>query len=326
MKGKHHIVIETARLKYEFDIRRNITVIKGDSATGKTTLVGLLQAYSVNGDRSGVMVNSDVPCYVYSGDMNSWKNILSGYHGGIVFIDEDYTFVLSTDFARFIQKTDNYYVLITRRDLVNLPYSINEIYGIRTSGKYHFPQKIYNEFYHIYSEEYDDAMKGPIILTEDSNSGFQFFSKVCGELTCISAGGNAQIFKKISEIEPDKPLVVIADGAALGAYIARVMSVAELRKKIMLYFPESFEWLILKSGVIESRKITDILDHPEDYIESSEYFSWEQYFTDVLKKATSDNQIMRYDKSTLSEFYTSDQNAKKVLKVLPKDIYDSLPR
>lgn len=47
MKGKHHIVIETARLKYEFDIRRNITVIKGDSATGKTTLVGLLQAYSV---------------------------------------------------------------------------------------------------------------------------------------------------------------------------------------------------------------------------------------------------------------------------------------
>ena len=37
MKGKHHIIIESARLKYEFDIRRNITIIQGDSATGKTT-------------------------------------------------------------------------------------------------------------------------------------------------------------------------------------------------------------------------------------------------------------------------------------------------
>ena len=43
MRGKHHIIVETKRLKYEFDIRRNITVIQGDSATGKTTLTGLLQ-------------------------------------------------------------------------------------------------------------------------------------------------------------------------------------------------------------------------------------------------------------------------------------------
>lgn len=273
------------------------------------------------------MVNSDVPCYVYSGDMNSWENILSGYHGGIVFIDEDYTFVLSIDFARFIQQTDNYYVLITRRDLVNLPYSINEIYGIRTSGKYHFPQKIYNEFYHIYSDEYDDTIKGPVILTEDSNSGFQFFSKVCGELTCISAEGNAKVFKKISEVDPGKQLVVIADGAAFGAYIAKVMSAAEMRKEIMLYFPESFEWMILKSGVIESRKITEILDHPEDYIESSVYFSWEQYFTDLLKKSTSDDPVMKYDKSRLPGFYTSEQNSKKILSTMPQNIiYNILAR
>lgn len=90
--------------------------------------------------------------------MNSWENDLAGYHGGIVIVDEDYSFVYSTDFARFIQNSDNYYVPIIRRDLVDLSYSINEIYGIRTTGRYHFPQKIYNEFYHIYSEEYDNAV------------------------------------------------------------------------------------------------------------------------------------------------------------------------
>lgn len=29
MKGRHHIVVETRRLKYEFDIKRNITIIQG---------------------------------------------------------------------------------------------------------------------------------------------------------------------------------------------------------------------------------------------------------------------------------------------------------
>lgn len=45
MKGRHHIVVETRRLKYEFDIKRNITIIQGDSASGKTTLVSLLREY-----------------------------------------------------------------------------------------------------------------------------------------------------------------------------------------------------------------------------------------------------------------------------------------
>ena len=39
MKGKHKIVVSTKRLKYEFELHRNLTIIRGDSATGKTTLV-----------------------------------------------------------------------------------------------------------------------------------------------------------------------------------------------------------------------------------------------------------------------------------------------
>ena len=35
MKGKHKIVVSTKRLKYEFELHRNLTIIRGDSATGK---------------------------------------------------------------------------------------------------------------------------------------------------------------------------------------------------------------------------------------------------------------------------------------------------
>lgn len=42
MRGKHRVIVSTKRLKYDFEIRRNLTLIRGDSATGKTTLVGLV--------------------------------------------------------------------------------------------------------------------------------------------------------------------------------------------------------------------------------------------------------------------------------------------
>ena len=37
MKGKYNIFVQNNRLRYDFVISRNITIIRGDSATGKTT-------------------------------------------------------------------------------------------------------------------------------------------------------------------------------------------------------------------------------------------------------------------------------------------------
>lgn len=39
MRGTYEIRVENRRMQYKFTVRRNITVIRGDSATGKTTLV-----------------------------------------------------------------------------------------------------------------------------------------------------------------------------------------------------------------------------------------------------------------------------------------------
>ena len=43
MKGLHKVIVQNNRLHYEFDIRRNITIIQGNSATGKTKIFDLLQ-------------------------------------------------------------------------------------------------------------------------------------------------------------------------------------------------------------------------------------------------------------------------------------------
>lgn len=319
MKGKHKVIIEAERLKYEFTIKRNITVIQGNSATGKTTLIDLLQNYGRFKDESGIRITSDVPCVAYSGDSSLWNVIIKSYENTIVFIDEDYPFVFTEEFAKTIKDTSNYYVLITRQPLYNLPYSVNEIYGIRTTGKYHFPEKVYSEFYPIYSSLEVNNMKY-VVLVEDEKSGFQFFSKALEDNKCFSAGGNSNIIKSLEDISRNDPVIVIADGAAFGAYVAKVVAYARTSGNVGMYFPESFEWLILKSGVIDIGGIDDILEHTEEYVESREFFSWERYYTNLLEDATRDDSVKRYQKAQLGNYYLEGRNKDKIFGVLPEDI------
>ena len=134
MKGKHRVIVSTKRLKYDFEIRRNLTIIRGDSATGKTTLVDMIRDYVNNPAGTPVELVCDKKCYVLEGTL--WKGQLEEISDSIVFIDEGNAFIQTEEFAGVIQKTDNYYVIISREALPTLPYSVEEIYGIRTSGKY----------------------------------------------------------------------------------------------------------------------------------------------------------------------------------------------
>ena len=321
MKGNHKVIVETQRIKYEFAIRRNITVILGDSATGKTTLVELLNLYSRHGINSGVNVTSDVPCIVFNDISGLWQSMLQEIKSSIIFIDEGQSFIFTKEFAKVAQASNNYYVLITRRPLYNLPYSTKEIYGIRTTGRYHFPEKVYQEFYPIYSDEALCSQSGKkILVLEDSNSGYEFFKQGFTHLNCVSAGGNSKIISSITALDADSDILVIADGAAFGAYIENLLSVRDIRNNVGIYLPESFEWMILKSDILNKCELSEILNHPEDYIDSSIYFTWERFFTDLLERETSNNDITRYSKSKINEYYISERNIRKILEIAPKEI------
>lgn len=233
MKGLHKVIVQNNRLHYEFDIKRNITIIQGNSATGKTTLINMLRQAENLGADSGVDVNCDVPCRILEG--RNWKVILESISKSIIFIDEENTFINTEEFASAIQNSDNYYVLITRENLYNLPYSVEEIYGLHSSGKYQNTRKVYQQMYRIYSDENILPIKPEKIIVEDSNSGYDFFHSV-------------------SE-----------DQAS------------------------------------------------EEYIESSEFFSWERYFTKLLIEQT-EGTYLKYKKSRLNKFYLHEKNKDTILK------------
>ena len=104
MKGMFYLVVQNRRLQYKFWIRRNITIIKGQSATGKTTLIEMIQEYNDNGASSGVSIQSDVDCVVLSGRF--WKEELSVIRHSIVFLDEGNRFVTSEDVTNTRHKTN----------------------------------------------------------------------------------------------------------------------------------------------------------------------------------------------------------------------------
>lgn len=315
MKGKYDILVENDMVKYEFSLQRNITILQGDSATGKTALIDMINEYFLDPISSGIKIKSDKKCIVLEGPL--WSTILDSVKDSFVFIDEGNKFLFTDEFANKIKNTDNYYIIATRVGLENLPYSINEIYGIRDSGKYIGTKKIYNELYNIYPEySLVKDVSFDKIITEDSNSGFDFFASVCKEKNklCDSANGKSNIEKMINKKENCKRLF-IADGAAFGSQVDKVMQALKYNKNTFLYLPESFEWLLLNSGILRDKQLEKILEAPFMYIESAKYFSWERFFTHLLIEKTQDTPFA-YNKKTLNQIFLQKENKTKILKAM----------
>lgn len=318
MKGMHHIVIQNKRIRFAFSIKRNITIIRGDSATGKTTLFSMIEEYGNLGKDSGVQIQCDKACVALSGKY--WQETLENIHDSIVFVDEDSRFLKTKDFAKRIRNSNNYYVLITRENLPALPYSVEEIYGIHCSGKYMDTRQVYNLFYKIYSETNPGKILIKSLITEDSQAGFTFFPQVSKTrgICCESAGGKSNILGILQEKLLDKEqkeTLVIADGAAFGPEMAHISQLLRGNVNIKLYLPESFEWLLLYADIFNKPFIRKKLEEAENYIESEKYFSWERYFTDLLMEETKDSPYP-YDKSNLKDFYLQDKIVQKVLEAM----------
>ena len=311
MKGKYKVIVRNNKLHYEFEIKRNITIIQGDSATGKTTLINMLRQAENLGESSGVDVLSNVTCRILEGV--SWKLILQNTAGTIFFIDEENAFINTEEFAAEVRGSDNYFVLITRENLYNLPYSVEEIYGLYASGRYQNTKKIYQQMYRIYSDIQELPIKPELFIVEDSNSGYEFFKAVSDErnLECESAGGKSNIFSKIKNVK-NREVCVIADGAAIGPEMNGLYEISHKKKNIHLYLPESFEWIVLKSGLIDDREIRKILETPELFIDSKKYFSWERFFTNLLIEKTK-NSYLQYRKSAINKTYLHSKNKEKIL-------------
>lgn len=312
MKGTYHVEVKNRDASFKFDLYRNITIVRGDSGTGKTTLHDMIADYTRLGEKSGVNISCKKKCIALID--SEWKYKLEHTEDSIVFIDEGFEPLATKEFAAVIKNTNNYYVIFCRENLHDIPYSVEEIYEIKTSGKYHSFKKIYKSTskHLYYADKAPKKLTFDVLITEDAKSGYEFYSNYFKDtnVTCLSSESNSTVFKLLKEHHGEK-ILVIADGAAFGSEIDRVLK-ANTLGNLIICLPESFEWLILKSGLIKAENIQEILINPSEYIESSEFFSWENFFAKYLIEKTT-NTPFQYAKKKLNPVYLNEANANMII-------------
>ena len=118
-------------------------------------------------------------------------------------------------FASLALRSDNCFIIITRESLPAIPYSYKEIYRIKTSGKFHFLERIYPDF--------DKLIEKDVMVTEDEDAGLDFYKYHFGYKVVTSHG-----YSNLSKYGSCDSLL-IGDGCAIGAYIQDlVMTRSEL--------------------------------------------------------------------------------------------------
>lgn len=317
MKGKYKLIVSNNKIKYNLSFKRGITIIKGESATGKTELMRLIQMYQRNGASSGVKVDCDVPCQAIWRSLEDAISVIRSAKNEILFFDETDRFVLTQEFASAVKGCDCYIVIINRETLDNLAYSVREIKKlVCRKGTVTYE----NDLEEMYSQVGSmDEISPCLVISEDRNSGYEMFSMIYS-CRCISADGNSNVCKVLERAQEPNDILVIVDGAAFGAQYERIRGVIEIKQqKVVLWMPESFEWLILKSDIISGVK-EKLINDTELYADTKDFLTWERFYTYLLEDITKNDMDYKYSKSKLSLGYRLNSSIRKFKSVIPEFI------
>lgn len=279
--------ITNPKVIFDLQLNRRVTIIRGNSASGKTWMREIVRALDtvsfVDCERKVLVA----PTVMEGRELET----LSQYSGALFLIDEDTKYALTRRYAEAVMEND-IWVVITAREVVNYPYSADEVYELRTSGKVKRLSKFYTE--PVNKHRYRDK-----ILTEGSGGGKTFFTRL--GYKAKSAGGK----DNISNCLEDNMLVVF-DKAAIGYIYDRLYAGATVLGTLDLVEPESFEWVLLHSEIFSRLPIVgSILRSPEEH-GANNYKTWENFFTQSLSDLLSKYQGVNYSKGTLSGCFTDD--------------------
>lgn len=341
MVGKYDITVTSNKVTYKLQIDRNITVLRGNSAIGKQHLIRLIHNYNAELGTRGkktVSIDQKAPCI----DTTAKDVVLNGQidnvSGKIVFIDEQNEGEMSQpEFARKIEYSDNYFVLITRQTLANLQYSIKSLLTLKEIQGEKYPQvKSVVNIQKAILDSIDPTQKAVktefkpgVILVEDSRQGLELIKIIVNDNKQVNqvrqTFGKANVCKNIRhELNYSKyDILAIVGGAAFGCHVEELLNVVGHSERVKVLAPESMEFWILASGVVgKSDYIRNRVYKTYDYADSRNYNSWEEYYTKLLTSICGDKNThaMVYHKQRLQKLFKEPKSIDKIKQLIPRYI------
>ena len=319
MVGQYNFVVRSARVEYHFTLSRKVAVVKGKSGRGKTHLYNLLERLREDiKDETSSSVHCNYADRVRVLSLDSWQEVVKE-HNKFVFADETDSALRNTAFLDAISGSDNYYIFITRgANLRRVGYSVDSIFVMDTNAKEGL--QVSTSFCHRYA-----AMPIPpsgvpdVIVTEDTNSGFDMFSKVFKNVRVLSAGGKDNVLNTLKDCirAGDKSAYIIVDGAAFGGCLQQLQTYfARSSFKWNVVAPESFEWLLLQTRVFRGM-LKDELVATWKYCDVSVWETWEQYYTDLIIEKSAKRGAV-YTKKYLTSWFSTNTVVNDVISLTKK--------
>lgn len=283
--------IKTNRLEYKFEINGKYTLIKGNSATGKTTFYDLVLA--MNSNPAAVQNLSAAKVIAVPAVFENFR--VEQFSNCILVIDEDCTLFNRKDAASIFMGSNNYFIIINRSLKINyLPVHVDNVFAIKSSGKFHTLERIY----HRYSLE--NMCVPEVIITEDSRSGFLFLRDFLtkylkkndilitpavesdverGDISKKNAGAS-KISTSIQAYAKKgvKHILVVYDAAAFAPFIDVLQNVI---KQLSYMSINVLDWDSFEAYVLNSPMLGKTLQ-PKDA--DCSYESFEQFATLELQK------------------------------------------
>jgi hypothetical protein len=292
-----NINISSKKWEYDINLVRRITVLFDESGTGKSTLYRLIQSFT----RRPQVLNCRYRCLplVFNEDRLDLLHSSLSTVEQVIFIDEDETVLESATMLDLLAHSKSHLVIICR-SLHGLVYGLNNVYKISSIKGYHYLEPYFkfniNEF-----------RKPHIVIVEDSNSAFEFYSILFNRkgIKTISSNGKYGLRSSIKKYSDNFNILVVFDGCGIGSAALDGYH-AFTNPRVQCFAEESFEWILLISDMFYSHIKADdlwILDPSSE--QALLIYNYERFLFDELVKLTQSSSKCVYSKSNLKDCYKS---------------------
>lgn len=317
--GEHRLVVERRKVRYEITIRHKLSIIQGDSGTGKTYLSKMIFESTSLGQYANISIRCDLKVYAVT-SLETMRNAINdGYQ--LLVIDETYFRPMTMgdsgeSVARLIKDKPVYCIFITRdAGYTSLPVDVDACYTLQYTTK---GSKVIVTNEQLYDWKNEGTIKPSIVYTEDTKVGHSFFKRTLPDCKVIGVGGTGNLKKLLmhkleSDISGNDAVVIIADGCAFGMvmsyYVLLKNKLRDLGIDIRLYIPPPFEYMILDSGIIP-KVDKSRLQNAFMYAKIEKYMSFEKYYEDYLYSIT--NGKLGKNSTALLRFILVKRNTDKI--------------